>query len=92
MESSQFSPPPAKLARTSLGSEMGQTSINITGTTVEVKVESETFYVHKNIICAKSPFFRNATKPEWTTSSAQPIELTDTTPETFRTYVAYLYS
>ncbi|KAH7138018.1 hypothetical protein B0J11DRAFT_513407 [Dendryphion nanum] len=54
----------------------------------------ETFYVHQHAICAASPFFANAMKPEWASSRPDPrtITLPEDDPAAFSIYMSYLYA
>jgi hypothetical protein len=54
-----------------------------------------TFSVHKDIICAKSKFFKTAfmnTNGNWRETEEKLMPLPDVDPELFRTYVNWLYT
>lgn len=51
-----------------------------------------TIYVHKNLICNASPFFRAACKDEWKQSEKSMIELPDDEPEVFEHFIHWLYT
>lgn len=50
----------------------------------------QTAYVHKDLLCEDSEFFRAATKPEWQNSAVQTVDLTDEDPATFAVFVINL--
>jgi hypothetical protein len=54
----------------------------------------ETFHVHQDALCDRSPFFLNTMKPEWASHRADPrtITLSDDDPAAFSLYVTWLYS
>ncbi|KAF2660686.1 hypothetical protein K491DRAFT_571812, partial [Lophiostoma macrostomum CBS 122681] len=70
----------------------------IAGETIEIKIgkgdASETFHVHKTLVCTASKFFANATKPGWQnneTGKPKPIDLSDEEPAIFKVFVQWLY-
>ncbi|KAE9373267.1 hypothetical protein N431DRAFT_337511 [Stipitochalara longipes BDJ] len=47
--------------------------------------------VHQNILCAASPFFEAACKPEWMKSEGRVIKLPEDDPEAIRGFVYWAY-
>ncbi|KAI2478507.1 BTB/POZ domain containing protein [Pyrenophora tritici-repentis] len=64
---------------------------DLSGETIRVQAGNRIIYVHKALIAASSEFFRNVTKPEWTTHS-KVIDLSNQCPEIFEIYCQWLYS
>lgn len=58
--------------------------------------DAQTFVVHKDLICARSPFFEAATSDRWTTSeedsSDRVIPLPDHSWRSFHVYLKWLYN
>ena len=65
----------------------------LSGDSIKVLVGSnqELFTVHKNLICASSPFFERAMSGEWAESATQTIEMPDDEPGIFALYIYWLY-
>jgi hypothetical protein len=51
-----------------------------------------TFIVHKKILCAYSPFFEAACKPEWMKPEDRVIKLPEDDPETIKAVVYWMYN
>ena len=58
---------------------------------VFVGEEKRSFAVHKNIICAHSPFFEAACSQRWATATPNPIALPEDDPEVFDIYLNCVY-
>ncbi|KAF2653804.1 hypothetical protein K491DRAFT_569063, partial [Lophiostoma macrostomum CBS 122681] len=54
--------------------------------------EQKTFYVHEGLICARSKFFFNAMKKEWSESEDKRVQLPDDEPDLFGLYLTLLYT
>lgn len=54
--------------------------------------DKKPFTVHKDIICSKSPFFQHATSRNWTAGKTGIIQLSETEPEIFHTYLHWVYT
>lgn len=50
-----------------------------------------TFYVHKRVLCAPSPFFQAACKVEWMKPEEKAIKLTEDSPEAVRAMIYWMY-
>lgn len=59
---------------------------------IEVLVggQKERFVVHRDILCARSPFFNSACSERWR-KSGQSIKLPEDDPDVFNTYLLYAY-
>lgn len=53
--------------------------------------DTQTFTVHRELICGKSDFFRNAMKPEWKEGQDHEVHLPSHKPEVFEQYLKLLY-
>lgn len=52
----------------------------------------EAFSVHKDIVCAKSPFFETACKKEWSEGKEGIVRLEQHRPDAFKLFVHWIYS
>lgn len=59
---------------------------------LEAECEAECFYVHKNFITHYSPYFNAAFNGNFAEGQSQKLDLEDTEPHVFGTFVNWLYS
>lgn len=59
--------------------------------TIVVGAERKPFIVHELIICASSPFFKNAMSGPWKESSEHTVDLPEDEPKVFALYCHWLY-
>lgn len=67
---------------------------SLSGGIIQVIVGSDslvTLYVHENVICASSDFFKAAMSSDWKESRERSIELRDDEPDAFQIYQHWLY-
>ena len=58
---------------------------------IKVGSPAETFYVHKNVLCDESPFFRAALGGQFKESADGVVYLPEEKPETFERFINWLY-
>lgn len=71
---------------------MGRRSAFSDTITVSVGTEEHCFNVHKDIICAQSPFFKAACSGAWKEAQDGTVRLKDCKPYCFMMYLARLYN
>ncbi|KAK0654592.1 hypothetical protein DIS24_g5050 [Lasiodiplodia hormozganensis] len=66
---------------------------DLTSEIIQVDVGSgqRKYYIHKDILCASSPFFAKACNGNWKEARERRIELPEDEPECFDKYVQWLY-
>lgn len=63
----------------------------ITVKVTDRNLPSETFYVHENVLCAQSDFFRKACQGSFRESAIRTIELKEEDPEVFSKFLEWIY-
>ncbi len=69
-------------------------SLGLEFITVKVGVkelDGRTFGIHKDLVCAKSPFFRAAFNGQWKESKEGAVELPEDDPDAFELWVNWIY-
>ncbi|GME35465.1 BTB/POZ domain containing protein [Neofusicoccum parvum] len=77
--------------RVSNAAALGPSSLKSKIISVAVGGQTEPFLIHQDILCASSPFFRNACNGGWKESEEGFVTLPSHSPETFEVYVQWLY-
>jgi hypothetical protein len=67
-------------------------NLSFTGKTIQIRVNDETYRIHKTVICSTSEFFKNAVKLEWAGRDGKPIDLGHESREIFDIYLGWLYA
>ncbi|OCL08415.1 hypothetical protein AOQ84DRAFT_40631 [Glonium stellatum] len=62
------------------------------GLKVHVGKTPDIFYVHEDLICSSSEFFRNAINGGWRKSDDRVIQLANDPPDAFGLYIQWLYT
>ncbi|KAL0260911.1 hypothetical protein SLS55_004603 [Diplodia seriata] len=84
--------PPDKASESKVCKKPHQVS-GVLSDIIQVRVgdRQQLFQVHKNILCASSPFFRKACNGPWKESQDGRIELPEDDPRAFEVYIKWLY-
>ncbi|KAL1622565.1 hypothetical protein SLS56_008743 [Neofusicoccum ribis] len=78
--------------RVSKAAALGTSSLKSKTISVAVGGQTEPFLIHQDILCASSPFFRNACNGGWKESEEGFVTLPCHSPEAFEVYTQWLYS
>ncbi|KAF2443933.1 hypothetical protein P171DRAFT_444196 [Karstenula rhodostoma CBS 690.94] len=54
--------------------------------------QNQTFFIHKDLIVRRAPFFRNALGSDWAESDQNTVKLPEDDPSTFFLYIQLLYT
>lgn len=64
----------------------------LTELTVLVGESEQKFVLHKSLVCKSSEFFQASVSVQWKEGQENTIRLPDCTPQTFSTYIGWLYT
>jgi hypothetical protein len=53
--------------------------------------DDKDFFVHQDLICPRSEFFKKATKDPWKEAQERKVDLSEEDPDTFALYLELLY-